>query len=480
MEKLQHCVSEAFPQFRQSSFDLKYLDEEGDLCVLVAQTYKDFENINKGKPTVKLEVISREPAAVDPTQESPMETGMHDQPCSHTGPRPMGSGMHDQPCPFIGLCSPLFMSSLSQRLFSSSVGGPGDMLAGGLVDFVPTLLQHLSLSSRQNELERLGAQWPEMSFKILRALRDAIDLFPQLRLGQEAVDMLLKSGSFAGLGAAIESLLHAFTKLPLEEQHTICSVALGHVGKLVEEIGGSWWNCMEGKDSGQCSENVTQMNTTCPEVHPRVTCDGCGVSPLIGTRYKCAECPDYDLCATCYNNRSTIHPDHNFSSRLALKGKCWGKGWGKGFKKAKHGFDNLSGTSSSDSSSSSSSSSGSAHRGERSMEIRTAKRCWKQAQKESKKAQKEAKNRWKAVEGKAERKAAKKSWKQERKASKAKLKLAKKAWKQEKEAWKRPESMEEKMQQLEAMGFMNREMIMPLLIASDGNIQDLLQRFLSA
>jgi len=30
-----------------------------------------------------------------------------------------------------------------------------------------------------------------------------------------------------------------------------------------------------------------------------VTCDGCDQSPLLGTRFKCVECPDYDLCQTC-------------------------------------------------------------------------------------------------------------------------------------------------------------------------------------
>eukprot|EP00339_Tiarina_fusa_P013619 CAMPEP_0117016302 /NCGR_PEP_ID=MMETSP0472-20121206/12868_1 /TAXON_ID=693140 ORGANISM="Tiarina fusus, Strain LIS" /NCGR_SAMPLE_ID=MMETSP0472 /ASSEMBLY_ACC=CAM_ASM_000603 /LENGTH=422 /DNA_ID=CAMNT_0004720307 /DNA_START=6 /DNA_END=1274 /DNA_ORIENTATION=- len=34
-------------------------------------------------------------------------------------------------------------------------------------------------------------------------------------------------------------------------------------------------------------------------VHDRVTCDGCDVFPITGTRYKCVVCPDFDLCETC-------------------------------------------------------------------------------------------------------------------------------------------------------------------------------------
>ena len=45
--------------------------------------------------------------------------------------------------------------------------------------------------------------------------------------------------------------------------------------------------------------------------HPQVVCDGCGMYPLVGSRYKCQSCPDYDLCAKCKN--SGVHQQHNFN-----------------------------------------------------------------------------------------------------------------------------------------------------------------------
>uniref|UniRef100_A0A8C9CY95 Sequestosome-1 n=2 Tax=Panthera leo TaxID=9689 RepID=A0A8C9CY95_PANLE len=43
-------------------------------------------------------------------------------------------------------------------------------------------------------------------------------------------------------------------------------------------------------------------------VHPNVICDGCN-GPVVGTRYKCSVCPDYDLCAACEGKG--LHREHN-------------------------------------------------------------------------------------------------------------------------------------------------------------------------
>lgn len=34
-------------------------------------------------------------------------------------------------------------------------------------------------------------------------------------------------------------------------------------------------------------------------VHEGVVCDGCEMTPIVGIRFKCHECPDFDLCASC-------------------------------------------------------------------------------------------------------------------------------------------------------------------------------------
>jgi len=37
-----------------------------------------------------------------------------------------------------------------------------------------------------------------------------------------------------------------------------------------------------------------------PAVHKTVQCDGCGTHPIVGMRYKCKICPDFDFCGDCY------------------------------------------------------------------------------------------------------------------------------------------------------------------------------------
>ena len=39
---------------------------------------------------------------------------------------------------------------------------------------------------------------------------------------------------------------------------------------------------------------------TGPPQHENVFCDVCNMRPLVGTRFKCGNCPNFDLCQWCY------------------------------------------------------------------------------------------------------------------------------------------------------------------------------------
>jgi len=44
-------------------------------------------------------------------------------------------------------------------------------------------------------------------------------------------------------------------------------------------------------------------------VHKGFTCDGCNMFPIVGARYHCTVCSDFDLCEAC--EAAEVHPDHN-------------------------------------------------------------------------------------------------------------------------------------------------------------------------
>jgi len=46
-----------------------------------------------------------------------------------------------------------------------------------------------------------------------------------------------------------------------------------------------------------------------PSVHMGVSCDGCRMSPIVGSRFKCAECPNFDLCGPCRSKG--LHSHHH-------------------------------------------------------------------------------------------------------------------------------------------------------------------------
>ncbi|XP_012429973.2 sequestosome-1 isoform X3 [Taeniopygia guttata] len=65
------------------------------------------------------------------------------------------------------------------------------------------------------------------------------------------------------------------------------------------------------KEKKECKrEHRSQCSQEPPRnmVHPNVICDGCE-GPVVGTRFKCSVCPDYDLCSTC--EAKGIHKEHN-------------------------------------------------------------------------------------------------------------------------------------------------------------------------
>ena len=57
------------------------------------------------------------------------------------------------------------------------------------------------------------------------------------------------------------------------------------------------------------------------EIHLNTKCDGCGMMPLIGLKYKCNECYDFDLCSRCYDKNLLKYnlTDPSVSTKMRFK-----------------------------------------------------------------------------------------------------------------------------------------------------------------
>ena len=60
-------------------------------------------------------------------------------------------------------------------------------------------------------------------------------------------------------------------------------------------------------------------------MHPNIICDNCDCEPIVGVRYKCSVCKDFDLCEKCEANTThehpflkIRHPSQGVNSRLML------------------------------------------------------------------------------------------------------------------------------------------------------------------
>jgi hypothetical protein len=43
-------------------------------------------------------------------------------------------------------------------------------------------------------------------------------------------------------------------------------------------------------------------------IHQGIKCDGCQMDPILGVRYKCALCPNFELCCLCESKNIHDHP----------------------------------------------------------------------------------------------------------------------------------------------------------------------------
>lgn len=111
---------------------------------------------------------------------------------------------------------------------------------------------------------------------------------------------------------AIEEYLGSYLFIKAQPILIILKTLTGEVLSKngVEAIDSMKFNAIETWCNGN---RVLRPSTNAEEkqfIWKSVRCDGCQRAPLVGLRYKCKACPDYDLCETCKN--ATDHEHHEF------------------------------------------------------------------------------------------------------------------------------------------------------------------------
>jgi len=133
----------------------------------------------------------------------------------------------------------------------------------------------------QNELRRFVVD-KEVSSSFSYLQEKLCLVFPQLKQKIFSISWTDEEGDIVTINTD-EELIIALTEMP------------GPVYKLIVDI----------KSEKKTEEDSSKAST----IHPGVVCDACEKTPIVGNRYKCVVCDDFDLCGSC--EAAGHHPGHN-------------------------------------------------------------------------------------------------------------------------------------------------------------------------
>jgi len=196
-------------------------------------------------------------------------------------------------------------------------------LSSLLVQFLPILTQRLA-----RKVDKIG----HMTRKGLTpGMRDVLECMAtncKNVSGLERFHVPLQKALVAapgplGLGETILDLAKALQNLPFPDSIQFLQELSPKLMELLNEWEKpAWWQWLPVQ--------VLDLD------HAGAVCDGCGVTPLVGPRFRCNNCADYDLCGNCYPFKETLHGDqggaqHSFHCLLkpdgkGLKGRWKGRG----------------------------------------------------------------------------------------------------------------------------------------------------------
>ncbi|CAJ1424939.1 unnamed protein product [Effrenium voratum] len=288
------CLERLFPDL--GAYAARYVDDEGDACVLCESSFGDFLaqatqaadlSVSAGRLTLRLELLPADTENREmPESETANDWSTFVPPFLHPllqrlhqgqhgkGKRKRGQDRHG--CGVDGETGePCARPKISEVLTPQA-------LASTAVCWLPGALQFVA----EREPEELGRALTSIEplKEILEQIRPL--LAPHgLQHVEASLDACLSEMAPTSAGRFLLDLLAGVDLLHFEAQHCFVSA-------LAETQQERLASCLDGLDISL--------------EHRGVMCDGCH-SPVVGPRFKCKSCADYDLCGVCYAKKGAVH-----------------------------------------------------------------------------------------------------------------------------------------------------------------------------
>jgi len=306
---------------------VKYRDDDGDVCTLTPHTFSDFLALHNrggkggdsGMRVLKLELEpppGAGPAHLQPNTKEATPEVAHG----------LGQGLASEG--HRAMCLGPRRLLLAIKALEQSGGLTTEMLTSLVVQGLPAMTMRVAWKAdRIDHMLRQG-QWHNLR-KFVEVLAACAAKIPSLEehAGSLAEALLEEVPVTGRLGTALLRVLTSVSALSIEATVQLLDDVKGHLLPMLDEL----------------AFEVGIDHCDPLPAHMGVVCDGCGMAPLVGPRFKCSTCADYDLCGNCYPRKQELHsPDgasHEFHCILdgtdhglkgMFKGKFRGKGKGKG------------------------------------------------------------------------------------------------------------------------------------------------------
>jgi len=179
-----------------------------------------------------------------------------------------------------------------------------------------------SVEEKKQEKKDEKPTCPRFPFSFEDILKNPNNLI-QILQSPEILANLQKFSNCQGIPNNVNDLSQLFSKLGVgcpNDQNASqfqnflpCILEIPFVKELLNNM---QTNCPSNNSSFPCGSNTQSEQPGCSRrkvedsIHYGVVCDNCEAS-IVGIRYKCSTCPDYDLCEKC-EPQSVHNPEHFF------------------------------------------------------------------------------------------------------------------------------------------------------------------------